>query len=79
LKNIIKNLKKKEDHPLVFMYDSGDKDPMIAKISETFGVGSSRPLLVILNIQGQCKYIFNDEFTSEKKLNNGWKIIYQKN
>jgi len=48
------------------MYDSGDKDPMIAKISETFGVGSSRPLLVILNIQGQCKYIFNDEFTSEK-------------
>jgi len=57
--------KKKEDHPLTFLYDSGNKDPIIAKISETFGFGSSRPLLVILNIQGQVKYVYNNEFTAE--------------
>jgi len=48
---------KKVDHPLLFLYDSGNKDPIIAKITETFGFGNSRPLLVILNIQGQVKYV----------------------
>jgi len=66
LKNILKNLKKKkEDHPLVFLYDSGSKDPIIGKIVETFGIGSARPSLVILNIQGQVKYVYSNEFTAE--------------
>jgi len=49
----------------VFLYDSGNKDPLVGKIIETFKFESTRPLLAILDVQGQVKFVHNGEFTSE--------------
>jgi len=54
---------KKEDHPLAFLYDSNNNDPLIPRICQAFGIPSSRPLLCILDAPSQMKYIHQGEVT----------------
>jgi len=58
-------LKKKKDgdHPLVFLYDSNNNDPLIPRICQAFGLAQTRPLLCILEAPAQSKYIHQGEIT----------------
>jgi len=55
--------KKKEDHPLAFLYDSGNNDPLIPKICQTFAFPQARPLLCILDAPSQMKYVHQGDVT----------------
>jgi len=58
---------KDEIHPLTFFYaDPNSKDTVASKICQTFFLPQSRPILVIINIELQAKYIYHGEFTPEK-------------
>jgi nucleoredoxin len=55
---------KDEDHPLTFLYDSNNKDILIPRICQAFSLPQSRPLLCIVDVNTQLKYIHQGEITA---------------
>jgi len=52
-----------EEQPLTFLYDN--KSSIVAKICQVFGIPSTRPLLIIIDVQNQCKYYHEGTITQE--------------
>jgi len=52
---------KKIDHPLAFLYDSNNNDPLVQRICQAFKISSTRPLLCILDAPAQSKYVHEGE------------------
>jgi len=52
-----------EEDPLTFLYDN--KSPLVAKISQVFGIPTTRPFLAILDVQNQSKYYYQGTITEE--------------
>jgi len=68
-KSMLKNSKRRkkkggdEEDPLTFLYDN--KSPLVAKISQVFGIPTTRPFLAILDVQNQSKYYYQGTITEE--------------
>jgi len=49
--------------PLSFLYDN--KNPLVAKICQVFGIPDTRPFLMILDVQNQSKFYHTGSVTEE--------------